>query len=84
MILWKYKQLIGNYCVMIGLNFNTIPFLGEIKLVDSLFKSRGISVCSHGKTSNFDNTLDKANFISDSANRFPIQHNIKIVNSFNQ
>jgi len=37
----------------------------------SLVISRGISVCSQGSTSNFDNIFDRNNFISDSANRFP-------------
>lgn len=55
---------------MIGLNFNHIPFLEEIK-PDPLLMSRGIFVLSLGKTSNLDNTFDKTNFISNSAKRFP-------------
>lgn len=58
---------------MTDLNFNTIPFFGEI-IPDLPLMSTGISVCSHGKTSNFDNSFDRTNFISDSANRLPVQH----------
>lgn len=60
---------------MIGLNFKIMPFFGEINPA-SLLMLTGISVCSHGRTSNFDNTFDRSNFISDSANRLPM-YNIK-------
>jgi len=65
---------------MIGLNFNTSSFFGE-STPDPLLMSRGISVCSHGSTSNFDNTFDRTNFISASANRLPIRYNTQIENS---
>jgi len=66
------NNIIQIQCSTIGLNFKMIPFFGEIS-PDPFLMLTGISVCSHGKTSNFDNTLDRANFISDSANRLPIR-----------
>lgn len=55
----------------IGLKVNQIPFFGVEKPAP-IFISSGISVFSHGWTSNVVNNSDKANFISISANRFPI------------